>query len=202
VIKREMNVIAIKLRPYTSDGYIVNEIWTQDCYLTCLINKGDRVLDIGAHIGVFSALALTRTSEVIAYEPLKANFDLLKANASKAELHQLAVSFDGTTKNKRIRLKAFNLGAGDLNEQEGEEVECVRFDDLLAKPIDFLKIDIEGSERGLLFHPEWLAKVKIIAIEIHQNMFEQFYEFLFNCGFRFIKTSTKNDYGLIVATRL
>jgi FkbM family methyltransferase len=197
-----MNAIAIKLRPYTSDGFIANEILTQDCYLSCLINQGDKVVDIGAHIGLFTALALTRTDKVVAFEPLKENCLLLRENAPGAEIREVAVSFDGTIENKKIRVRSFNRGGGDMNEIEGEKVACIRFDNLLGQKIDFLKIDIEGSEIGLLSHPEWLDKVKILALETHNNTFGRFYEFLFKCGFRFIKASAKEELGLFVAIKL
>jgi len=197
-----VNPITLKIRPYTSDGFIVREIMTDDCYLTSLINQGDVVFDIGAHIGIFSALALTRTDKVFAYEPLKENCVLLRQNAPKATINPVAVSFDGSTENMKLLVGSFNKGDGKLNSTVGITVKCIRFDELIGEQIDFLKIDIEGSEVGLLWHPEWLAKVKIIAIETHDGMFKNFYNFLFSCGFRFLKTNQDGSLGLIVARKI
>lgn len=199
-----MDIVLISFRPYTSDGFIINEIFSQDCYLSSLINPGDVVLDIGAHIGTFSALAIHRGAQVYSFEPLKENFKLLELNAPLAMTYNHAISFDGETENKHIKPIGFNTGGGKMGD-EGEEVECKRFDYMIEMfdHINFLKIDIEGSEIGLLQHPEWLKKVDIIALETHEGSFDKFYDFLFNCGFRFLKAHRiSNDLGIIVCKRL
>jgi len=171
--------------------------------MTSLIEEGDVVVDIGAHIGTFSALALTRTNIVHSYEPLKENYDLLCKNAPNATKYNFALSFDGTTDNKKIVTDGFNTGGGVMNEEAGQEIVCKKFEDELIQydNIDFLKIDIEGSEIGLLNHPEWLGMVDVLAIETHNHTFGQFYNFLFNCGFKFLKSHDKGELGLIICKR-
>jgi FkbM family methyltransferase len=193
----------LNLRPYTADGFIVNEILSQDCYLSALIKPGDTVVDIGAHIGIFSALALTTTDKVYSFEPLSQNFELLKKNAPHAIAYNYAISFNGEVENMKIPVLGFNTGGGVMNADFGEPVQCRRFDYTmeLFDVVNFLKIDVEGSERGLLAHPEWLNKVKILALETHEGLFDKFYEFLFKCGFRFLRTSKNGDLGIIVCTR-
>src|SRR5205085_647179 len=44
------------------------------------IKKGDIVVDIGAHIGLFSLCAAQDASKVYAFEPLQDNFKLLEEN--------------------------------------------------------------------------------------------------------------------------
>jgi FkbM family methyltransferase len=83
------------------------------------------VLDVGAHIGIFSRLALAEgCSRVIAYEPEHSNFELLRRNlnmakpvASKSsqpviELHSAAVA---NTSGSRTLVRARNENSGKQN---------------------------------------------------------------------------------------
>ena len=46
------------------------------------INVNDTVIDIGAHIGLFSLLVsqLCKTGKILSFEPVRENFDLLVSN--------------------------------------------------------------------------------------------------------------------------
>lgn len=194
----------LHFRPYTADGFVINELFTQDCYLSGLINPGMQVVDIGAHIGCFSALALERGAEVIAYEPDPDNFELLRLNCPKADKVNKAILFDPVDTNLTYRLSRgqFNTGGGYVNDTQGVEIQVESFGSLVYQtPIDYLKIDIEGGEVGLLQHPEFLVS-KYLALETHNNLFGQFYNFLSDQRYRFLKVDQQGELGLIVAVKL
>jgi FkbM family methyltransferase len=123
-----------------------------------LTKPGFRVLDIGANIGFFTAhLArlVGASGQVIAIEPNKENFALLRENVRRnhltnAVLHNLAVGEnDG---NAALYLSDWNGGMHRMYEsvcctEAIETVQVSKVDNLVAgKKIDLIKIDIEGYE--------------------------------------------------------
>lgn len=127
------------------------------------VEPGDVVLDLGANIGYYT-LILARLvgpeGKVYAFEPDPTNFALLEKNLrangyENVELVQKAVS----NKNKKLRLYLSEENRGDhrlYDSHDGRafvEVESVRLDDYFqgyGGRVDFIKMDIQGSEGGAL----------------------------------------------------
>lgn len=135
---------------------LVREIWFRDVYLGQfeLPPAIDCVIDLGANRGVFALQACSFARSVIAvealdryHEPLRHNLEL---NGFK-NLH-LVQAFVGSD--------AF-LAAGGHTVLALEEVLAMA----AGHAIDFMKIDIEGSEFGLDLSA--LAQVKRLAMEVH-----------------------------------
>lgn len=124
-----------------------------------ILKKGDVVLDIGSNIGYYTLIAadcVGETGQVFAFEPDPSNFDLLQKNIrvnnySNVTLVQKAVANEnGSTK---LFLSTFNNGDHRLyDSSEGRDsiiIDVVRLDDFFAdfkRPINFIKIDIQGAE--------------------------------------------------------
>lgn len=132
------------------------------------ISEGDLVVDIGAHVGVFTRKAARVASKVYALEPDPLFFkDLQKQACDKIIVINKGIS-DVTRKAKMISDGHANA-VGDV----GVDIELVNFKDVLKeygiKKIDFLKVDCEGGEYPLFIeHTEWLAKnCTKIAGEFH-----------------------------------
>ncbi len=139
------------------------------------VHPNDTVVDLGANYGLFSVLAARCGARVIAVE----------AQAGCApEIEQLA-KLNGCQ--DRIQVESVMVGSGglygDIDEflgsghSQGRLPQCVRFEDLLRahkiERIDFLKIDIEGSEYSLLMEDsDWLDRVQKIAMEVHHEFGE------------------------------
>ena len=74
-------------RPNTTDQKVVKEVIDQRAYqnrnILFDIDPNDVWLDLGANIGVFSALVASKGACFIAYEPEPDNFNLLKYNINK-----------------------------------------------------------------------------------------------------------------------
>ena len=136
-----------------------------------LLDPGDTVLDIGAHIGhhtLLAAQAVGKTGHVFAFEASPRTFALLQTNIARngfdhVEAKNLAVC--ARTGAIDLFLASHeNNGRNSLNQTEGRpsiQVACTRLDDLLdeipCSNIKFIKIDVEGAEpdvfagaRGLL----------------------------------------------------
>ncbi len=84
------NGVNFKIRSKTNDRVIFNQIWLTKTYTPhgFEIKENDLIIDIGAHIGMFSILAgkFAPKGRVYSFEPSVDNFTLLKENV---ELNKL-----------------------------------------------------------------------------------------------------------------
>jgi FkbM family methyltransferase len=128
------------------------------------VQKGDVVVDVGGHVGVFTDLALQRGAEkVVAIEPEPGNFECLQRNF-KREIEQgrvVLVQAGAWSKPGSITLRINNSNSGMptmvlKSEESSEEVQVpVRpLDDIVQElalsRIDLIKMDIEGAEAEAL----------------------------------------------------
>ena len=162
-----------------------------DCENNHFSPKDHVVLDVGAHIGVFSWYALAEgCHRVIALEPEMSNFHLLNKNmqhfGSKVTVHQAAVAHCevackrkfvlGTTNNQvigsentwRHALKEYSVYCDDGEESE---VDCVPFfgpNGVLTDDVTFVKLDCEGAEMDILLsndaadHRKWRNVTRVV----------------------------------------
>lgn len=125
--------------------------------LRILAAPGDCVLDIGANIGLYTAL-LSRlvgaTGRVHAFEP-----NPLMANALREMLvlnHMKNVVFYETALGRhggeaKLALASFNSGDSRIHNEVGKTVSIARGDDLLGDiAVDLIKIDVQGYELPVL----------------------------------------------------
>jgi FkbM family methyltransferase len=176
---------AFRLRVGTSDETIYEQVVRQNEYrLPARLPPGSVVVDIGAHIGTFSYLALMRGSEfVYAFEPEAANHACATRNLApfgrRVQVHQCAVwrSDQPPGRLNFMRSKdASNTGGGTLIwETQGELVDTTRFDDVVLDAtardrhrIDLLKLDCEGAEFPILLTSKLLNRINHIVGEYHE----------------------------------
>ena len=147
----------------------------------------DLVIDIGANFGLYAIVLGLEPSvrEVIAFEPVKRNYNQLLANVfanrldNKVTAHRLALSdkhISGQTiymDPKSTNLARFDVATADRPAdvfRESETIDAARFDDIL--PLDgrraFVKIDVEGEAENCLIGMEnFFAKNKgVVQIEV------------------------------------
>jgi len=144
------------------------------------IKSGDVVLDIGAHVGYYTlifARLVGAQGRVYAFEPEPANFAVLKKNVemngyANVTLTRKAVSNrNGATK---LYLAEEDLGDHRIydshDDRKSVEVEVIRLDDFFQDytgRVDFIKMDVQGSEAGVIQGmPELLGRspqVKIVT---------------------------------------
>lgn len=125
------------------------------------VKKGDAVLDIGANTGYYTlifAKIVGDDGKVFAFEPDPNNFALLKKNV-EINNYKNVVVVQKAVSNKagKINLYLCESNKGDhriYDSHDGRksiEIEAVKLDDFLKNEnIDFIKMDIQGAEGGVL----------------------------------------------------
>ena len=142
------------------------------------------VVDVGAHVGFFSGLALARGAEkVIAFEPDPANFELLKKNTAnwreRREIHNAAAWTEQTTLRFGRPPAANHPGGGSVIDPARNafcSVRAIDFDETVRNsighhPIAILKLDCEGSEFPLIAESDVIGSGQAFRItgEIHEG---------------------------------
>ncbi len=144
---------------------VSNEIFVDHVYTNgkCQINPGDVVLDGGAHIGMFTVFALIRGAKlVIAVEPNPDNSAILQYNVERNgggdKVVFVKVALWDRNRWRRNRLRFLY----QTNHSQASHIEYKHKNncwvngvtiDYIEKEhgkIDFIKLDIEGSERYAL----------------------------------------------------
>tara|TARA_B100000767_G_scaffold274378_1_gene307165 strand:- start:4258 stop:5010 length:753 start_codon:yes stop_codon:yes gene_type:complete len=178
-----INNLKYKLRSRSMDRTVFKEVWLTNIYNKngVFVEEGDLVIDVGAHVGIFSTYAceLNKSSKVYSFEPSKENFERLKSHKKlnkKSNLNIYNLGVAGDNGKRTFSLHSKNSGGHSLhtnkNSKNKIEIETVRLSDFCKKEkietIDFLKIDCEGSEFEILKSDEKLLKrVNKIILECH-----------------------------------
>jgi len=121
------------------------------------------VVDVGANIGYYTLLAAKRVKKVMAIEPDKECFEILKKNVKENGLKNVVLinSAAGSKKEKRKLIKdSENMGNSHFGEGKGELVTCERLDELLKneQKISIIKIDTQGWEPEVIKGGEKIIK--------------------------------------------
>lgn len=137
-----------------------------------IVKEGDIAVDVGASIGYFTLLLakqVGKTGKVFSIEPTKNQFDYLLKN----------IEINGY----RDRIISENIAAWDKDEIA--EIQCnagnpkklqgIPIDNIIKEPINFIKIDTDGSEphvlKGLIETIERSPKLKMV-IEYYPKYIE------------------------------
>lgn len=128
---------------------------------------GERVLDLGAHVGAFSRLCLDVGARVTAVEPHPDNFRALLANASKAEALEAAVATRGGTGSLYVHRRSMGHSRARHYSSKKIPVKLIAFSAILQRVRPHvIKCDIEGYEHML----QWQLVpdcTRAVAMEIH-----------------------------------
>lgn len=177
------------LRAGTFDRIVINEILLYKLYSHkgFELKDGYIILDIGAHIGLFSILAskYAKNGKIFGFEPSLENFNLLKENIKLNEAKNI-IPINKAIANKSGKREFFISPDSDASHSfldrtfKGKKViiDTSSLKDFIRenkiKKIDFLKMDCECAEYEIIFKcpKEVLSKIQKIAMEYH-NMDEE-----------------------------
>lgn len=171
-----VNSLSMSVRKRTSDMYVIDEVFRRKVYGEP--PKGI-VLDLGANVGAFSLYAGQTATRVYAFEPDSSNFTQLVKNTERNNTLPISIfqkAVGGETGKATLHSAAINKGASSLilsRSSTDETVVVVTLDDALSlcgvSHVDFLKVDIEGSEYALFdaVSINTLQRISTIAMETH-----------------------------------
>jgi FkbM family methyltransferase len=163
---------------------IKREIFTNDSYYFETDNPTPDIIDVGSYVGI-SVLyfkTLYPNSNITCFEPNPIAFDLLKENMlinnlENINLHKSAIWVKNGIKDLYIDktdLERFSVGSFRKNcwnesvPTQKIEVKTEILDKYMDKPVDLLKLDVEGSEQTILNSiKEYFKNIKHIILEYH-----------------------------------
>lgn len=174
-VKYRIKGKSITTRANTNDKKIITEVALTDKYFPKGLNlsKEAIVVDLGAHIGIFSVLI---DRKVYAIEPDKDNFRLLKIQSLK-DKKIIPLNFAVSDRKEKIKLyKGRHSARHSIVPRDSKDYDTVEAETLsetfnLCKidKCDLLKIDVEGAEYKILNStPKRLFdKIDRIFMELH-----------------------------------
>lgn len=172
------------VRSKTLDSLLIIEVCSQMRYTPrgFEISEKDLVVDIGAHIGVFSIFAsnLAKKGRVYAFEPIPENFEMLERNIEMnciKNIVPIKKAISVRKGQKEMLLSESNPAEHSFyfgrNKAKKVKVRTLSLNDVVEEndisQIDFLKVDCEGAEYEILFGcpDDVLEIIKKISLEYH-----------------------------------
>lgn len=173
---------------YSSIRFLYEEIFYRNEYYFASESNQPIIIDGGANIGLATIYFkwLFPFSEVHAFEPDEETFKLLKKNVEQNNLknvHLYQAALANTNGHLKFYIDKKNPGSLTMSTRPNRlpkdmvVVKCLALSSVIQNQniprIDFLKLDIEGSETGViqdLSHDDLLTKVSKSVIEYHHNI--------------------------------
>lgn len=197
-----------KISRIFSDGrYIHQEILD---LLPFVMERGGVAIDIGAHVGTLAIPFAQYAGKVIAFEPGPETFAFLQKNialnASSVEARNKGL---GATPGRAatLTMNSGNAAANTLS-LDGGDIEIATLDDEVESA-DFVKLDVEGMELGVLqggirllreIQPPILFEVNLFALRAHGTEPRQLEQFLRPFGYQLFYPFT--HYGQLALGRM
>lgn len=171
------------IRKKTTDTTVFFQIFISKEYDPPVKLSPKLIIDGGANVGYTSVWLAEKypAAEIIAIEPESANFEILKKNTEKYK-NIKAVKAALWPKNIELGVSdnrsgswGFSVNETSAASSKENKVAAIKIDELLRMSgqdeISILKLDIEGAEKELFAEnaENWLGKVKVIMIELHDR---------------------------------
>ena len=207
--------VRLRLKGFREDVFL--RIRTTDFFTAMEIKKSydvspnfpvNNIIDLGGNIGLTSAYLASKfpKAKIVTVEPEASNFEMLKVNIAP---YPNIVPVNKGVFHKECYLKIINEGTANccFRLEESEEptsIHAISIPSLMQQygmeTIDILKMDIEGGERYLFNEQahEWLSKVKILMIELHDRYYPGCSKLLFQCLGKYNYNLDIRDYTLII----
>src|ERR687897_2471415 len=205
------------------DDFIIMTIHEEDIIEHFTPKEGDIVVDIGAHIGLYTIISSKRVGangKVVAIEAHPSNFEMLKSNIKLNQLTNVTpLNYAVYSKETKIKLYLPEVESGYTiyntimsnrarTEDKFVEVNANTLDYILQSKgitdVNWIKIDVEGAEFEVLKGASnVLSKSKDIAllIEVHGlDNYRPILEFVSSYNFKieFEKSNKTGDWRHIV----
>ena len=181
VVFETKNGLKITLRVNSTDLMAFTNVWLIQEYSApgFELHDDDIILDIGAHIGLFSLFAsqFCKNGKIFCFEPIKENYEQLINNIKINDIKNI-IPFNYAVSSKTGKIKIY------LNDDESGhsmflensnyvEVDSISIIDIFKKNVidkcNFLKLDCEGAEYEIvdLLSKNYLQRIEKTVIEYH-----------------------------------
>ena len=177
------NGLDLSCPPELDMAFLFNEIWVERAYSIHGYQVAPRwnVIDVGANVGVFAALAASSdpSVRVVACEPHPGNAAWLRANLQRSRLTNVVVkevAVAGSRQTRDLFTHPTNWLVHSLQpgiDVQRQPVTCQTLEEQIAElpgtTCDLLKLDCEGSEHEILeaCDESTLRRVLRIVAEFH-----------------------------------
>ena len=195
--------VPLAFRPNTSDKWLLNKIFNEQEYNFKIENfRPQLILDCGANVGYSAAYFASKypQTKIIAVEPEPLNFKMLTYNThffDNVTCINSAIWYNEGYIKILPDMPGNTLAfmTEDTTADNPEALKTTTISKLLLnsgfEEIDILKIDIEGAEcevfNDIAKPDEWLSKVKVMVIELHDRM-------KIGCSHIFFKAVSRHDF--------
>jgi FkbM family methyltransferase len=213
------NNLKCKIRIKSTDLQAFANVWLNKEYeeIGFFIESDETVIDIGAHIGLFTVYAsqFCKNGKIISCEPIKENFELLKENVSINNLSNIILYNNAITdKNDKVKVYLNNDSAANSiygNGENYEEISTLSLSKILDENMNeknCLKLDCEGAEYQIINNTpdKYFKKITKICLEYHvinndKIQLEKLKKRLNELNYELIEVKTSNKLGLILAKK-
>lgn len=178
------NSLSLNYSNYQEFQGLHKEIFQQHCYYTQLSTPTPVILDIGAHIGLATLYFKQQypAAQVTAVEPLPQNLKLLQQNLEQNHFYDvtivpkavsavegpLTIYFDDSPDHWWSVAGSIRGSWARTQVSSSLQVESLSLSQLLTRPVDLLKLDIEGAETEVLRAAiPYLHQIGEIFVEYH-----------------------------------
>jgi FkbM family methyltransferase len=184
-VRPPQTVHPVFLRTGTTDVPMYHQVFTSRQYKVALSKHPKTVLDCGGNVG-FASVYLANVypgAKILSIEPELSNYNLLTRNVAPypniVPLHAAVWKTNTLLDIRDQRGEACSFQTQEYGMQGSGRLVGrtvgLTIDSIMKlagmDEVDFLKIDVEGTEDELFADPNaWIQRVGVMAIEIHDDM--------------------------------
>lgn len=226
IIKRDYVIfetysgLKIKLRTRSTDLMALTNVWLVEEYSRSnfRINTNDVIIDIGAHIGLFTLYAsqYCKNGTIFCFEPVDENYDILVDNITQNNLKNVKPFKSAVSKSEStITIYRNKDEAG--HSMFSFTSHALKVDSISLKKIidknsinqcNLIKIDCEGAEYEIIesLPLEYLKKISKLIIEYHfadskPKLVNELKTKLMTASFKISTVSHSSNMGLLYAIK-
>jgi len=195
----KMDGVNYRTRKNTIDFWVVWKRYENDIteFLRDLPDNKGVFIDVGAHIGRFSALMGVKNWDVYSFEPMSTTYNQLITNMGfnniSANFHGFNYGLGNAPSSQTIYFSGYKTGEASFTHSEGtsseETVKIDTFENLVKDSFVgrdvVLKIDVEGFEHQVIEGMKnTIQEVKpLMILELWKENSENITQFLYSLGY-------------------
>ena len=181
VILETKDHIKIMIRTNSTDIMQLATVWLAEDYKIPEfdVNENDTIIDIGAHIGLFSLFVSDncKNGKIYCYEPITENYNILMKNIELNKIKNIIPFNQAVSKeNEKIKIYLNSDDSAHSIFSSGKDFVQVKsisiksiFDNNKINNCNLLKLDCEGAEYEIIdsIPEEYFLRINKLIIEYH-----------------------------------